>query len=149
MTSAVVAASYVLHKGTLRGSVAVGDAAECAVDWDRRSLIVPNHTMTHILNFALREVLGPHVEQKGSAVLPDKLSFDFSNKAPVTPEQLGAAQRICRDAVAAAKPVFKQVVPLADAKSIFGLRAIPGEVRCCSRAPLATCLYPIAPAAAA
>lgn len=128
MSSCVVAASYVLHKGALTGAVAVGDGAQCAVDWERRGRIVPNHTMTHVLNFALREVLGSHVDQKGSVVLPEKLSFDFSNKGPVTPEQMAAAQRICRDCVAAAKPVYKQVVALADAQRIHGLRAVFGEV---------------------
>lgn len=138
VSSCVVAASFVLHKGTLRGAVAVGDGAQCAVDWERRRRIIPNHTMTHVLNFALRDVLGAHVDQKGSVVQPDKLSFDFSNKVPVTPEQLEAAQRICRDCVAAAKPVFKQVVPLADAQRIHGLRAVFGEVRLAARHRLPT-----------
>eukprot|EP00892_Ulva_mutabilis_P002071 jgi/Ulvmu1/11865/UM081_0023.1 len=127
VSACVVAASYVLHKGTLRGAVAVGDGAQCAVDWERRARIIPNHTMTHVLNCALREVLGPHVDQKGSVVLPEKLSFDFSNKAQVSPEQLEKVQRICRDCIAAAQPVYKQVVPLADAQRIHGLRAVFGE----------------------
>jgi alanyl-tRNA synthetase len=54
------------------GSIAVGDSVTVKVDYGRRGQIVPNHTMTHVLNFALRETLGDHVDQKGSIVLPDK-----------------------------------------------------------------------------
>ena len=92
MTACAVAASYVLHKGTLSGSVAVGDTVKCCVDWQRRTLITPNHTMTHVLNHALRDVCGDHIAQKGSVVLPEKLSFDFSNNGPVSVEQLKEVQ---------------------------------------------------------
>lgn len=54
------------------GHIAVGDEVTVKVDYSRRAQIVPNHTFTHVLNFALREVLGDHVDQKGSIVLPDK-----------------------------------------------------------------------------
>jgi len=54
------------------GSIAVGDTVAVKVDYTRRGQIVPNHTFTHVLNFALRETLGDHVDQKGSIVLPDK-----------------------------------------------------------------------------
>lgn len=92
ITACAVAASYVLHKGALRGKVAVGDTAKCKVDWKRRAQITPNHTMTHVLNHALRNVCGDHVDQKGSVVLPEKLSFDFSNNGPVSVEQLKKVQ---------------------------------------------------------
>jgi alanyl-tRNA synthetase len=54
------------------GSLAVGDTVTVKVDYGRRAQIVPNHTFTHVLNFALRATLGSHVDQKGSIVLPDK-----------------------------------------------------------------------------
>lgn len=54
------------------GNISVGDSVTVKVDYGRRAQIVPNHTMTHVLNFALRETLGDHVDQKGSIVLPDK-----------------------------------------------------------------------------
>lgn len=86
------AASYVLHKGILTGKVSVGDAVKCRVDWQRRAQITPNHTMTHVLNHALRDVCGEHVDQKGSDVQPEKFTFDFSNNGPVSVEQLRAVQ---------------------------------------------------------
>ncbi|KAL6293502.1 hypothetical protein ACE6H2_001644 [Prunus campanulata] len=71
-----------LHIGTFSGEsgkLSVGDKVNCKVDYNRRTLIVPNHTCMHMLNFALREVLGSNVDQKGSIVLPEKLRFDFSH----------------------------------------------------------------------
>lgn len=73
-----VAAGYVLHVADAAAAVSsgaslcVGDAVTVRVDYGRRGQIVPNHTFTHVLNYALREVLGDHVDQKGSIVLPDK-----------------------------------------------------------------------------
>lgn len=77
---AIVAAGYVLHVGKpVGGGLKVGDAVSAEVDYTRRNQIMPNHTFTHVLNFALREVLGDHVEQKGSIVQPERLRFDFAN----------------------------------------------------------------------
>lgn len=77
VTDCQVAAGYVLHAAdaascSSSGHLAVGDSVTVKVDYNRRGQIVPNHTFTHVLNFALREVLGDHVDQKGSIVLPDK-----------------------------------------------------------------------------
>lgn len=68
-----VAAGYVLHIGQADGAFTVGDKVVCQRDQQRRQRILPNHTFTHVLNYALREVLGDAVHQKGSIVLPDKL----------------------------------------------------------------------------
>ncbi len=68
----------------------VGDFVTARVDRERRNRIVPNHTLTHVLNWALRDVLGDHVDQKGSIVLPDKLRFDFSNAGPVDADKLAS-----------------------------------------------------------
>lgn len=125
---------YVLHIGGLRagegatGVLRVGDKVACGVDYEARGHVAPNHTMTHVLNFALREVLGSGVEQRGSIVMADKARFDFScSKAP-TPDQLAAVEKIVRDQIAKALPVHTQVVSLAQAKAVHGLRAVFGEV---------------------
>ena len=60
----------------------------CRVDRQRRARIVPNHTFTHVLNLALKQHLGDHIDQKGSIVLPDKLRFDFSHGGTIAPKQL-------------------------------------------------------------
>ena len=75
-----VAAGFVLHAGAVEGgALAVGDSVTCAVDLARRLLVEPNHTCTHSLNFALREVLGDHIAQKGSLNTAERLRFDFSH----------------------------------------------------------------------
>ena len=70
----IVAAGYVLHvaEAAAGSSLKVGEKVTIRVDYERRGQLVPNHTFTHVLNYALREVLGDHVDQKGSIVLPDK-----------------------------------------------------------------------------
>lgn len=75
-----VKAGYVLHFGTSEGILKIGDTVILHLDANRRRLIMNNHTGTHVLNFALREVLGNGCEQKGSLVAPDRLRFDFTNK---------------------------------------------------------------------
>ncbi|CAK9166001.1 unnamed protein product [Ilex paraguariensis] len=82
------------------------------VDYDRRKLIASNHTFTHILNFALREVLGDHVDQKGSIVLPENLRFDFSHGKPVKPEELKKIESIVNEQIKDEMDVFaKEVYP--------------------------------------
>ncbi len=78
-----------VHYGELSGgSLKVGDTVRAVVDGDRRHAVVLNHSATHLMHAALREVLGEHVAQKGSLVAPDRLRFDFSHYEPVTAEQL-------------------------------------------------------------
>ena len=80
---------YVLHVGTVeQGVVRKGDRCTCNVDYERRMLIAPNHTLTHVMNWALRRVLQTAVDQKGSLVDDQKLRFDFNNTKPVAPAQL-------------------------------------------------------------
>ena len=91
---------FVLHIGRVTaGALRLGDLVTVNVDYERRGHIAPNHTMTHVLNFALREVLGNGVEQRGSTVQPDKLRFDYSiTKAP-TPEQLARVEGIVNEQI--------------------------------------------------
>ena len=76
------------------GSVALGQIADLEIDTERRAAIMRNHTATHLLHWALREVLGDHVKQQGSLVAPDRLRFDFSHWAPVSEEQLSAVENL-------------------------------------------------------
>lgn len=128
-----VFAGYVLHIGSfMEGSdskaLSVGDEVKCKVDYTRRTLIAPNHTCTHMLNFALREVLGDHIDQKGSIVLPEKLRFDFSHGKPVQPEDLRKIEYIVNQQIKDELEVSAQEIKLADAKRINGLRAVFGEI---------------------
>lgn len=122
--------AYILHLGNVRrnadGSPAlkVGDKVACEVDYERRGHIAPNHSSTHVLNFALREVLGEGIEQRGSIVTADKLRFDYSYNKQPTPDQLERIEAIVNGQIDKALPVYTQVVPLAAAKAIHGLRAV-------------------------
>ncbi|KAF9614643.1 hypothetical protein IFM89_019620 [Coptis chinensis] len=122
---------FVLHIGSIVsecGKSLVGDEAICKVDYKRRALIAPNHTCTHMLNYALREVLGDHVDQKGSLVLPEKLRYDFSHGKPVKPDELKRIELIVNKQIQDELEVFAAEATLADARRIVGLRAVFGEV---------------------
>ncbi|PKA55615.1 Alanine--tRNA ligase [Apostasia shenzhenica] len=122
---------FVLHIGSLvsdGGTLSVGDELVCKVDYQRRTLIAPNHTCTHMLNFALREVLGDHVDQKGSIVLPEKLRFDFSHGKPIHPDDLRKIESIVNQQIEDELDVYSSETSLSTAKRIAGLRAVFGEV---------------------
>mmetsp|Transcript_31780 Transcript_31780/g.60699 ORF Transcript_31780/g.60699 Transcript_31780/m.60699 type:complete len:566 (+) Transcript_31780:331-2028(+) len=120
---------YVLHSGVIsEGSISVGSAAECRVDYDRRRDVAPNHSMTHVLNAALREVLGEGCDQRGSQCNDEKLRFDFSHKKAMTAAQLKDAEAYVRDVIDRSLPVTAEVMPLDDAKALPGVRALFGEV---------------------
>jgi len=86
-----------------------------------------NHTATHFLNYALRKVLGSHVDQKGSFVDAEKLRFDFSHNKPLTEQEVQEVDKICSEIIEKNLTVFKKSVDLASAMSILGVRAVFGE----------------------
>ena len=102
------------------------DKVTCSVDYDHRRRVAPNHTMTHVLNWALREVLGDGVDQRGSLVNADRLRFDFASDG-VKPKDLARVESLVQGVISAGRPVTSKEVSLADAQAINGLRAVAGE----------------------
>jgi alanyl-tRNA synthetase len=116
-----------MHVARVRvGEVAEGDEIEAAIDVVRRDRIRRNHTATHVLHWALREVLGPHVQQAGSLVAPDRLRFDFSHHEPVTQDQILEIERLANAQVIADLPVRHYETTKAEAERI-GAIAFFGE----------------------
>ncbi len=150
-----------LHVGSMsRGTLQNGAVISAEVDHVRRGRIVPNHTFTHVLNYALREVrrscgsdtegcatpftplsvslmelvcisgkagflqvLGDHVDQKGSIVQPDRLRFDFSHSGPIDGPTLGQIENICNEQLAKKMKIYAKDCALADARQINGRSA--------------------------
>ncbi len=108
------------------GAVAQGDDVTAAVDALRRARITRNHTATHILHAALRQVLGDHVKQAGSYVGPDRLRFDFTHFEAMTPEQVAEVERVANDVVMRAIPTDIYETSLNAAREA-GVTALFGE----------------------
>ncbi|KAM4720737.1 alanine--tRNA ligase, cytoplasmic [Rhinophrynus dorsalis] len=121
-----VRGGYVLHVGTLYGNLKVGDHVRLYIDEPRRRPIMSNHTATHILNFALRSVLG-EADQRGSLVAPDRLRFDFTAKGAMTTQEIRRTEEIANEMIKEKKVVYALDCPLAAAKAIQGLRAVFDE----------------------
>ncbi|DAA77577.1 TPA_exp: Alanine--tRNA ligase [Trichophyton benhamiae CBS 112371] len=119
---------YVLHTGFIKyGNFSVNDSVIAEYDELRRWPIRNNHTGTHILNFALREVLGDGIDQKGSLVAAEKLRFDFSHKSAISDSDLEKIEAKSTDYIRQNCAVYSQEVPLATAREITGVRAVFGE----------------------
>jgi alanyl-tRNA synthetase len=114
------------HVGVLdAGELRVGDVVEARVNAERRTAIALNHSATHLLHAALRKVLGPHVEQKGSLVAADRLRFDFSHTQALSPEELRRVEELVNSAIRTNSPAETRVMALdeavaAGAMSLFG-----------------------------
>jgi alanyl-tRNA synthetase len=109
--------SLYVHLGEVtQGSLKVGDTLELGVDVERRNAIRRNHSATHLLHWALRTVLGAHVAQKGSLVTPDRLRFDFSHLAPMSPDERRRVEDLANQRVLRNLPVETEVLPIAEAK---------------------------------
>ncbi|MFP4252723.1 MAG: alanine--tRNA ligase [Guyparkeria sp.] len=116
-----------LHHGTLTdGHLAPGDAVTARIDAERRAEIRLNHSATHLLHAALREVLGDHVQQKGSRVGPEALRFDFSHDKPVTREQLREIERLVNAQVRENHAVETREMAIDEARAA-GAMALFGE----------------------
>jgi alanyl-tRNA synthetase len=109
-----------------QGRVACGDRLHATVDAERRARTMANHTATHLLHAALREVLGPHVKQAGSLVAPDRLRFDFTHFAPLTPDEMAEIERMVNRQTLRNTLVSKEEKTLDEALS-GGAMALFGE----------------------
>ena len=116
-----------MHYGHLaEGELAVGDSVEASIDCQRRKAVCRAHTTTHLLDAALKKVLGDHVHQAGSLVEPDRLRFDFTHFEAITPEQLSQVEWMVNDAILEGYPVVTEVLPIEEAKK-KGAVAMFGE----------------------
>ncbi|TMJ14473.1 MAG: alanine--tRNA ligase [Bacillati bacterium ANGP1] len=105
----------VVHRGRVTGKVRVGEPARLVVDASRRWDIMRNHTATHLLHRALREILGEHARQAGSRVAPDRLRFDFLHLRPVSPDERARLEARVNEQVLAVLPVRTEVMAYKDA----------------------------------
>ena len=116
-----------MHYGkVVSGQFQVGDTVAASIDVDRRKAIMRAHSATHLLDAALKKVLGDHVHQAGSLVEPDRLRFDFTHFEGITPDQLSEIDRLVNDAILEGYPVVTEVLPIEEAKK-KGAVAMFGE----------------------
>jgi alanyl-tRNA synthetase len=117
----------VVHLGKVaKGTVKPGAAVELRVDHARRSKLRSNHSATHLIHEALREVLGTHVAQKGSLVAPDRLRFDISHNKAVSPDEIEQVERMANEIVVQNGPVTTRLMSVDDARA-EGAMALFGE----------------------
>ena len=115
------------HVGVVEeGTISVGDSVTATIDAGRRELIRRNHTATHLLDAALKKVLGDHVNQAGSLVAPDRMRFDFTHFEALTKDELDCIEGMVNAEIFAAKPVVTQIMNIEDAKAA-GAVALFGE----------------------
>ncbi|MFN7757646.1 MAG: alanine--tRNA ligase [Betaproteobacteria bacterium] len=114
------------HGRVVEGSLRVGDAVMARVDADRRAATVRNHSATHLMHKALREVLGPHVQQKGSLVDADKTRFDFSHNAPMSAAEIQRVEAIVNAEILQNAATQARVMPIGEAQKL-GAMMLFGE----------------------
>ena len=114
------------HHGSVQGRIAVNDKVDATIDDARRERIKKNHTATHILHEALRQLLGEHVSQKGSLVEPERLRFDFSHFEAVTKDELREIERVVNDEIRRNFALNTELMAIDDAKA-KGAMALFGE----------------------
>jgi len=122
------AAGFYMHMGVTAGALKVGASVTTEVDYERRAKVAPNHTMTHVLNYALRKTFPSQViDQRGSFCGDSSLRFDFSCPKALKPAELASVESICQAKVKENLKVYTMVAPLEKAKAIGSLRAVFGE----------------------
>jgi len=117
---------YVHFGKVTDGALKPGAAVEMEIDHVRRTRLRSNHSATHLIHEALREVLGTHVAQKGSLVAPDRLRFDFSHPKPMSPDEIEKVEEIANEIVLQNAPVRTRLMALEDARET-GAMALFGE----------------------
>ncbi|MEI6414195.1 MAG: alanine--tRNA ligase [Pseudomonadota bacterium] len=119
-------AGVILHRGVAHGEWVVGNTVSAEVDVGLRQATALNHSATHLLHAALRQLLGSHVLQKGSQVAPNRLRFDFAHFEPLSSEQLLAVERLVNQKIRDNSPVETRIMSLEEAKA-SGALALFGE----------------------
>jgi alanyl-tRNA synthetase len=115
------------HQGRIvEGEVELGDVFVARVDGDKRAKTMRNHSATHLMHKALREVLGGHVQQKGSLVTPERTRFDFAHHAPVTDAQIAQVEALVNDEILANAATTARVLPIDEAQKL-GAMMLFGE----------------------
>uniref|UniRef100_A0A8C0SB30 Alanine--tRNA ligase n=2 Tax=Canis lupus familiaris TaxID=9615 RepID=A0A8C0SB30_CANLF len=149
---AQICGGFILHEAVAPEGLKVGDQVQLHVDEAWRLGCMEKHTATHLLNWALRQALGPGTEQRGSHLNPERLRFDVATQAPLTPEQLQAVEGTVQEAVGQDEAVYMEEVALAHTAHVPGLRSLdevyPDPVRVVSvGVPVARALDPASQAA--
>ncbi|XP_011926782.1 PREDICTED: alanine--tRNA ligase, mitochondrial isoform X5 [Cercocebus atys] len=149
---AQVCGGFILHEAVAPECLQIGDQVQLHVDKAWRLACMAKHTATHLLNWALRQTLGPGTEQQGSHLNPEQLRLDVTTQTALTPEQLRAVENTVQEAVQQDKPVYMEEVPLALTAQVPGLRSLdevyPDPVRVVSvGVPVAHALDPASQAA--
>ncbi|GGD66635.1 alanine--tRNA ligase [Lacimicrobium alkaliphilum] len=126
ITDTIKLGNAIAHKGTAEASLKVGEQVSLQIDAQRRQAIKLNHSATHLLHAALKNVLGEHVNQKGSLVEPERLRFDFSHFEPVTSEQLCEIEALVNQQIRQNHSLATKLMGLEEAKSA-GAEALFGE----------------------
>ncbi|PNI77550.1 AARS2 isoform 2 [Pan troglodytes] len=149
---AQVCGGFILHEAVAPECLRLGDQVQLHVDEAWRLGCMAKHTATHLLNWALRQTLGPGTEQQGSHLNPEQLRLDVTTQTPLTPEQLRAVENTVQEAVGQDEAVYMEEVPLALTAQVPGLRSLdevyPDPVRVVSvGVPVAHALDPASQAA--
>src|SRR5690554_7155771 len=115
-TQKIQAAVFGHHGIVTTGRIVKGQAVTARVDFDARAATARNHSVTHIMHKALRDVLGPHVQQKGSLVDPDKTRFDFAHDKPLTGEEIRRVEALVNEQIMRNVATRAQILPIEEAK---------------------------------